>query len=109
MWLFLRYGGACGDAKIWQLQLSGLRTLWASVPPWSPILATLFKIPHPHPTPEAISRGHGKMACPVDVNLAGQLDIIPEAWGSVGTEPPESILEGQMSLANSGWQPTSLA
>lgn len=49
------------------------------------------------------------MACPVDVNLAGQLDIIPEAWGSVGTEPPESILEGQMSLANSGWQPTSLA
>ena len=45
------------------------------------------------------------MDCPLDVNLAGLLDTFPEAWGSVGTEPSESILEGQMSLANSGWQP----
>lgn len=40
----------------------------------------------------------------MDENLAGQLDIFPEAWALMGTELPENIL-GQMSLANCECQP----
>lgn len=45
------------------------------------------------------------MACPLDVNLAGQLGIFPEVWGLLGTELPENILEEKMSLANCSCQP----
>ena len=105
----LRSDGAYGEGKglvaspVWTQ--GSWDPLWAYVPPWSLITSHIIQnFPTSIPVLGPPPRGHGKMAFPLDVNLAGQLGIFPEAWGSMGTESPENVLEGQMSLANSGCQ-----